>query len=124
MSRGDEQIRRLLVFFHALREARDVIVDRVERAVNPENLDWFERERFEATMEDSRRVFRRLEEFRLQAAYDSEPVSVKCTAEERSAACRLALDVLEGEVSAEAAVQRVLSERFPHEPRQRTATGR
>ena len=63
MISGGEQIRRLLLF-HALWEARKVVVDRAERTVNPEDLDWFERERFEATMDESRRMFRRLEEFK------------------------------------------------------------
>ncbi len=70
MTSGGEQIRRLLVFYHALWEARKVVVDRAERTVNPENLDWFERERFEATMHENRQMFRRLEEFRLQAAFN------------------------------------------------------
>ena len=92
-----------------------MIVDRFDRDVNPDDLDWFERERFEATMEDSRRVFRRLEEFRLQAAYDSEPVSVKCTAEERSAALHLAHEMFARRLSAENAVERLCSEGFPQD---------
>ena len=94
----------------AKREAREVIVDRAECAVNPEDLDWFEREKFEATMEENHRLFRRLEVFRLQAALDSEPVSVKCTPKERSEALRLALALLEGKLPAESAVERFLSE--------------
>ena len=110
MISAEEQIRRVLVFSHALWEAREVIVDRAECAVNPEDLDWFEREKFEATMEENHRLFRRLEVFRLQAALDSEPVSVKCTPKERSEALRLALALLEGKLPAESAVERFLSE--------------
>ncbi len=113
MISGGEQIRRLLVFYHALWEARKVVVDRAERTVNPEDLDWFERERFEATMDENRQMFRRLEEFRLQAAFNSEPVSVKCTSAKRSAALRLALGLFEGELSAERAVDQLCSESFP-----------
>lgn len=109
MISAEEQIRRVLVFSHALWEAREVIVDRAERTVNPKDLDGFEGERFEATLEENQRLFRRLETFRLQAAFDSEPVSVKCTSKERSEAVRLALALLEGRLPAERAVERFLS---------------
>ncbi len=112
---GGEQIRRALIFSHALWEARAEVVDRAEREVNRENCGWFERERFDAAMDEHRRALRALEEFRLQAAYDSEPVSVRCTPEERSAARRLAFGLFEGVLSAESAVDRLWSEGFPHD---------
>jgi len=115
MISGGEQIRRAVIFSHALWEARAELVDRAEREVNREDLDWFKRERFDAAMEGHRRVLRALEEFRLQAAYDSEADSVKCTPEERSAARRLAFGILEGELSAESAADRLWSEGFPHD---------
>ena len=41
MISGGEQIRRLIVFYHALREAQEEFVDRVEREIDRERLDWF-----------------------------------------------------------------------------------
>ena len=111
---GREQLRRLSIFIEAMWEAREAIVERFEHETDRDELDWFERERFDEALEENRRVFHRLEEFRLQAAYDSEPV-VKCTAKERSAAVRLALEMFEGGLSAETAVERVCGERFPHD---------
>ena len=69
MISGGEQIRRLLVFYHALREAHDEFVDRTEREIDRESLDWFQRERFDSAMERHRRVLRAVEEMRLEAAY-------------------------------------------------------
>ena len=112
---GDEQIRRMLIFFHALSDAREEFMDRAEREINRENLDWFQRERFDAIVDGQRRVFRRVEELRLEAAYRSEPVSVRCTPEERSEARRLAFEILEGKASAETAVDHILSDGFPRE---------
>ena len=115
MISGGEQIRRLLVFYHALREAHDEFVDRTEREIDRESLDWFQRERFDSAMERHRRVLRAVEEMRLEAAYHAEPVSVRCTPEERSEACRLALEILQRERSPESAVDRLLGDGFPRE---------
>ncbi len=115
MISGGEQIRRLLVFYHALREAHEEFVERAEHEIDRESLDWFQRERFDSAMERDRRVLRAVDEFRLEAAYRSEPVSVRCTPEERSEACRMALEVLEGKASAETAVDHLLSDGFPRE---------
>ena len=123
MMSGGEQIRRALTFSHALWEARAELVDRAEREITREDLDWFERERFDAVMDEHRRVLRALEGFRLQAAYDSEPVSVRCTPEERSAARRLAFGLFEEGLSAESAVDRLWSEGFPHDVFGRSTSG-
>ena len=112
---GEEQIRRVLLFWHALWEAREEFVDRAERETDRESLDWFQRERFDASMEQHRRVIRAVHERRLDAAYREEPASVRCTPEERSEARRMARQILEEGASPEAAVDRLLSDAFPHE---------
>ena len=86
--------------------------DRAEREIDRESLDWFQRERFDSEMKRRRRVLRAIEEMRLEAAYHAELVSVRCTPAERSEAYRLALEILEGEASAESAVDRLLSDGF------------
>ncbi len=115
MISGGEQIRRLLVFYHALREAHEEFVDRTECEIDRESLDWLQRERFDSAMERHRRVLRAVEEMRLEAAYHAEPIGVRCTPEERSEACRLALEIHQGERSAESAVDHLLSDGVPHD---------
>ncbi len=53
---GDEQVRRVLIFFHALSDAREEFMDRAEREINREDLDWFQRERFDAMVDVQRQV--------------------------------------------------------------------
>jgi hypothetical protein len=110
-----EELRRLLILLEALWEAREELFERSQREIDRENLDWFYREKFDAALEDHRRVLRAVEALRLQAAYDSEPVNVRCTALERSEAVRLALDILEGKLTPERGVERLLSEGFQHD---------
>ena len=38
----EEHTRRLLMLFHALWEAQGEVAERAERAVAPEDFDWFE----------------------------------------------------------------------------------
>ena len=110
-----ERTRRMLILWYALCEVREEIVERVRREIDVEDFDWLARERFEAALDENRRMFRALDESRLQAAHDAESASVRCTPEERSAARRLANELLEGELLAETAVDRLWSEGFPHD---------
>ena len=115
MISASELSRRLIIFMEALWEARERIFERTERETDREELDWFERERFDEDMDLHRHARRVREELDLQAAYDSEAVHVTCTNEERSEALRLAFAVLEGKLAAERGVDRLVSEGFPHD---------
>ncbi len=115
MISGGEELRRLLILAHALWEAEEELLNRFQREIDWENLDWLEREKFDTAMNKHRRLLRAHEEFNLGAAYNSEPVSITCTLEERSEALRLAFDVLEGSLTPERGVDRLLSEGFPHD---------
>ena len=110
-----EKVRRVLLLSHALWDVRQELVDDAERQIDPENLDWFARERFDAALEENRRAFRALEEFRLRSAYDSESVSVSCTQVEQSSVRHLASGILTGELSGEDAMDQLWSDGFPLE---------
>ena len=112
---GREKVRRVLLLSHALWDVRAELVENLERKIDPENLDWFARERFDAALEENRRAFRALEEFRLRSAYDSEAVSVSCTPVEQSSVRHLASAILTGELSSEDAVDQIWSDDFLRE---------
>jgi len=109
-----ERARRAIMFSYALWEVRVELVERAERAVDREELSWFERERFDEAMDEHHAVLRRLEEFALQEAYDSKPVSVRCAPAERLETRCLALELFEGELSFENVADRLFDEGFPN----------
>ncbi len=115
MISGGELSRRLIIFMEALWDARERIFERTERETDREELDWFERERFDADMDLHRHARRVRGELDLQAAYDSEAVHVTCTNEERSEALRLAFDIFEGNLTPERGIDRLVSEGFPND---------
>ena len=107
--------RRMIMFTEATWEAREKIVDLIERQTDRKELDWFERERFDEETEFDRRVHIAREQLNLHDAYNADSVHVKCTPEERSGMLRLAFDVLEGRITPERGVDRLFSEDFLHD---------
>ncbi len=112
----DEEFRRLLLFMHALWEAREELNKR-NRAIDRDALDWFQRERFDEALEADCRVLQKRQDLLLQAAYDGETAIVRCTQEEHRTAVSMALGILEGTLQAEHAVGQLCSDDFPQRRR-------
>lgn len=113
-----EEFRRWLLLLHAMWDARKELFNRT-LGIDRDELDWFECERFDRALDAERSRLRRHEAHLFRAALKGEADVIHCTPTERKAAVDLAVGILDGNLSTEAAFAELCSDAFPRHKRAR-----